>query len=197
MKGRPDFYWKKSKEDGYPARSVYKLQEIQEKFRLIQKGNRVLDLGSSPGSWSLYILDLLSGSGGVTGVDLNLPEKTLLSRRGFRFIQGDFFLPEILARISDTGPYDIVVSDAAPSTSGNRTSDTARSLELARQVLRICRSSLAAGGNTAVKIFQGGEEREILEEMKSHWKSARAFKPRASRRDSMEIYFVGCGFIPQ
>ncbi len=197
MKGRPDFYWKKSKEDGYPARSVYKLQEMQDKFRLIQKGNRVLDLGSSPGSWSLYILDLLSGSGGVTGVDLNLPDQALLSRRGFRFIQGDFFLPEISARISDTGPYDIVVSDAAPSTSGNRTSDTARSLELARQVLRICRGSLAAGGNMAVKIFQGGEEREILEEMKNRFKTARAFKPRASRRDSMEIYFVGCGFIPQ
>jgi 23S rRNA (uridine2552-2'-O)-methyltransferase len=197
MKGRPDFYWKKSKQDGYPARSVYKLQEMQEKFRLIQRGNSVLDLGSSPGSWSLYILDLLGGSGKITGVDLNPPDQSLASRKGFRFIQGDFFLPEIVARFAETGPYDIVVSDAAPSTSGNRTSDTARSLELARQVLRICRGVLAAGGNMAVKIFQGGEEREVLDDMKRLFKTARAFKPKASRSDSMEIYFVGCGFIPQ
>ncbi len=197
MKGRPDFYWKKSKQDGYPARSVYKLQEIQEKFRLIQRGNNILDLGSSPGSWSIYVLDMLEGNGRVTGVDLNPPDQALASRRGFRFILGDFFLPQIVARVAETGPYDVVISDAAPSTSGNRTSDTARSLELGRQVLRICRGVLAAGGNMALKIFQGGEEREVLEEMKKKFKTARAFKPKASRSDSMEIYFVGCGFVPQ
>ena len=174
---------------------MYKLQELQEKFRLFQRGNRVLDLGSSPGSWSLYILDILGEGGKVTGVDLNPPDQALSTRRGFRFIHGDFFLPEILARVTEEGPFDVVVSDAAPSTSGNRTSDTARSLELARQVLRICRQVLSPGGNMAVKIFQGGEEREVLDDMRKSFRTARAFKPKASRRDSMEIYFAGCGFI--
>jgi 23S rRNA (uridine2552-2'-O)-methyltransferase len=194
MKGRPDYYWRKSKEEGYPARSVYKLEEMQEKFRLIKPSCRVLDLGSSPGSWSLYILDILAGSGGVTGVDLDSPDGKLLSRKAFRFIHGDFFDPAVLEEIQRAGPFDVVLSDAAPSTSGTRTSDTARSLEIGRQVLLICRRALSAGGNMAVKIFQGGEEREILQGMKGVFSTARAFKPKASRSDSMEIYFVGCGF---
>jgi len=194
MKGKPDYYWRKSKEEGYPARSVFKLQEIQEKYRLIRPGNAVLDLGASPGSWSLYILDLLAGSGSVTGADLKAPDRKLLSRRGFRFIQGDFSSGETLAAIIECSPFDVVVSDAAPSTTGNRTMDTARSLDLARQVLAIAEKALKPGGNLALKIFQGGEEKEILDWMRGRFASARAFKPKASRRDSMETYFVGTGF---
>ncbi len=194
MKGQPDYYWRKSKEEGYPARSVFKLQEIQEKYRLIRPGNAVLDLGASPGSWSLYILDLLAGGGSVTGADLNSPDRKLLSRRGFRFIQGDFTSAEILEAILASAPFDVVVSDAAPSTTGNRTMDTARSLDLARQVLAIAEKTLKPGGNLALKIFQGGEEKEILDWMRGRFASARAFKPKASRRDSMETYFVGTGF---
>lgn len=194
MKGQPDYYWRKSKEEGYPARSVFKLQEIQEKYRLIRPGNAVLDLGASPGSWSLYILDLLAGAGSVTAADLNSPDRKLLSRRGFRFIQGDFTSAEILEAILASAPYDVVVSDAAPSTTGNRTMDTARSLDLARQVLAIAEKALKPGGNLTLKIFQGGEEKEILDWMRGRFAAARAFKPKASRRDSMETYFVGTGF---
>lgn len=194
MKGQPDYYWRKSKEEGYPARSVFKLQEIQEKYRLIRPGNAVLDLGASPGSWSLYILDLLAGAGSVTAADLNSPDRKLLSRRGFRFIQGDFTSAEILEAILASAPYDVVVSDAAPSTTGNRTMDTARSLDLARQVLAIAEKTLKPGGNLTLKIFQGGEEKEILDWMRGRFAAARAFKPKASRRDSMETYFVGTGF---
>jgi 23S rRNA (uridine2552-2'-O)-methyltransferase len=194
MKGQPDYYWRKSKEEGYPARSVFKLQEIQEKYRLIRPGNAVLDLGASPGSWSLYILDLLAGGGSVTAADLNSPDRKLLSRRGFRFIQGDFTSAEILEAILASAPYDVVVSDAAPSTTGNRTMDTARSLDLARQVLAIAEKALKPGGNLTLKIFQGGEEKEILDWMRGRFAAARAFKPKASRRDSMETYFVGTGF---
>ncbi len=194
MKGQPDYYWRKSKEEGYPARSVFKLQEIQEKYRLIRPGNAVLDLGASPGSWSLYILDLLAGAGSVTAADLNSPDRKLLSRRGFRFIQGDFTSAEIMQAILASAPYDVVVSDAAPSTTGNRTMDTARSLDLARQVLAIAEKTLKPGGNLTLKIFQGGEEKEILDWMRGRFAAARAFKPKASRRDSMETYFVGTGF---
>lgn len=194
MKGKPDYYWRKSKEEGFPARSVFKLREIQEKYRLVRPGNAVLDLGASPGSWSLYILDLLAGGGSVTGVDLKAPDRKLLSRRGFRFIQGDFTSGETLAAILAFRPFDVVVSDAAPSTTGNRTMDTQRSLDLARQVLSIAEKALKPGGSLALKIFQGGEEKEILDWMRGRFASARAFKPKASRRDSMETYFVGTGF---
>jgi 23S rRNA (uridine2552-2'-O)-methyltransferase len=158
MIGRPDYYWRKSKEEGYPARSVFKLQEIQEKHHPLRPANRVLDLGASPGSWSLFILDFLAGAGSVTGVDLNQPDDKLLARKNYRFFQGDFSSQEIVGKIVEAGPYDAVVSDAAPSTTGNRTLDTARSAEIARNVLDICATTLAPGGNCLLKIFQGGEE---------------------------------------
>lgn len=194
MKGKPDYYWKKSKQEGYPARSVFKLQEIQEKHGILKPGGRVLDLGASPGSWSLFILDTFGGNGRVTGIDLKAPDQRLLSRRNFHFIQGDFTTDEVTARIMEAAPFDSVVSDAAPSTTGSRTLDTARSLEIARQVLGICQKALAPGGNCLLKIFQGGEEKEILDRMRGMFRVSRAFKPKASRSESMETYYIGLGF---
>jgi 23S rRNA (uridine2552-2'-O)-methyltransferase len=194
MKGKPDYYWRKSKEEGYPARSVFKLQEIQEKHAPVPPASRVLDLGASPGSWSLWLLDQLAGSGSVTGVDLNDPDEKLLARKSYRFLRADFTSEETVRWIRERGPYDVVVSDAAPSTSGNRMMDTARSAEIARQVLAICEHSLVAGGNCVFKIFQGGEERDLLAVLRSRFASARAFKPKASRSESMETYFIGLGF---
>jgi 23S rRNA (uridine2552-2'-O)-methyltransferase len=197
MKGRPDYYYRKSKEGGYPARSVFKLQEIQEKHRPLRPGYRVLDLGASPGSWSLFILEFLAGAGSVTGVDLNMPDEKLLARKNYRFFQGDFFTDAILGEIVKAGPFDAVVSDAAPQTTGTRTLDTVRSADIARQVLAICRTCLAPGGSCVLKIFQGGEEKEILAELRSLFGAARAFKPKASRSDSMETYFIGTDFAVQ
>ena len=196
MKQKPDYYWRKSKDEGYPARSVFKLQEIQEKLGPLRPGSRVLDLGASPGSWSLYILERFAGGGSVTGVDLNPPDGKLLARKNYRFLLGDFTTDPIMSQIADAGPFDAVVSDAAPSTTGNRTLDTARSANIARQVLLICQRCLAPGGNCVLKIFQGGEEQEILVQMRGLFAAARAFKPKASRSESMETYFVGLGFTP-
>jgi 23S rRNA (uridine2552-2'-O)-methyltransferase len=196
MKGKPDYYWRKSKQEGYPARSVFKLQEIQQRHRPVRPAARVLDLGASPGSWSLYLLDMLGGGGSVTGVDLNEPDGRLLSRKNYSFLLGDFTTEEVERRIREAGPFDIVVSDAAPSTTGNRTMDTARSAEIARKVLAICQACLLPGGNCVLKIFQGGEERDIMADMRRLFSSAKAFKPKASRSDSMETYFIGLGFTP-
>lgn len=197
MKGKPDYYWRKSKERGYPARSVFKLQEIQDKHRLLRPGSSVLDLGVSPGSWSLFILDMFGGNGKVTGVDLKPPDQRLLSRKNFTFIQGDVTSEEVLQRIMGSAPYDSVVSDAAPSTTGNRTLDTVRSLQIARHVLAICDKALAPGGSCLLKIFQGGEEKEILDRMRTMFRLSRAFKPKASRSDSMETYYIGVRFARQ
>lgn len=194
MKGKPDYYWKKSKQEGYPARSVFKLQEIQGKHRILRPGTRVLDLGASPGSWSLFILDMLAGNGEVIGIDVKAPDRKLLARRNFRFIRGDFTAQEVLSQIREAAPFDCVVSDAAPSTTGSRTLDTERSLEIARHVLDICQGALASGGNCVLKIFQGGGEKEILDRMRTMFDVSRAFKPKASRSDSMETYYIAMGF---
>jgi 23S rRNA (uridine2552-2'-O)-methyltransferase len=196
MKGKPDYYWRKSKEEGYPARSVFKLQEIQQKLGPVKPAARVLDLGASPGSWSLYLLDMLAGSGGVTGVDLNEPDNKLLLRKNYRFLLGDFTSEEVGKKIAAAGPFDAIVSDAAPSTSGNRTTDTARSAEIAHAVIDVCGRCLVPGGNCVLKIFQGGEERDVLARMRSLFTATKAFKPKASRPDSMETYFIGLGFAP-
>ncbi len=176
---------------------MFKLQEIQEKHRPVRPGARILDLGASPGSWSLYLLDMLAGAGSVTGVDLNEPDGKLLARKGYRFLRGDFTTPEMERRIRECGPFDIVVSDAAPSTTGNRMMDTARSAEIVRNVISICEACLVPGGNCVLKIFQGGEEREILADMRRLFASTKAFKPKASRSESMETYFIGLGFTPR
>jgi len=197
MAQKADYYWRKSKEEGYPARSVFKLQQIQEKYKPIRPGSRILDLGASPGSWSLWLMDMMAGAGSVMGVDLNEPDEKLSARKNYSFLQGDFTEEAVVGAIRDAGPFDVVVSDAAPQTMGNRTRDTALSAEIARQVLAICETSLATGGNCVLKIFQGGEEREILERMRKTFQTARAFKPKASRSESMETYFVGLGFIPR
>jgi len=190
MPGKPDYYWRKSKEQGYPARSVWKLLEMQERFRLLDAGPRVLDLGCSPGSWSLAVLEHLGGRAVLTGVDLDEPDAKVRSRTGFTFIRGDFTDPGVLASIVARGPFDVVLSDAAPSTIGNRISDTGRSLELSRAVAAAASACLRPGGNLALKIFQGGGERELLASLKADFETARAFKPKASRSESMEIYFV-------
>ncbi len=195
MKGKPDYYWKKSKKEGYPARSVFKLQEIQEKHRILRPGGRVLDLGASPGSWSLFILDLFGGNAEVTGVDVKSPDRKLLARKSFHFVPGDFTSEEVMRRIMESAPYDSVVSDAAPSTTGSRTLDAARSLDIARRVLDICEKALSVGGSCLLKIFQGGEEKEILDRMRGMFVASRAFKPKASRSDSMETYYIGTGFL--
>jgi len=196
MPGKPDYYWRKSKEQGYPARSVWKLQEMQERFRLLGAGPRVLDLGCSPGSWSLAVLELLGTRAALTGVDLDEPDEKLRSRPGFTFISGDFTDPAVLASIVARGPFDVVLSDAAPSTTGNRISDTARSLELCRAVVSVAAACLRPGGNLALKVFQGGSEREVLESLRAMFTTARAFKPKASRSESMEVYFVGLRRLP-
>jgi 23S rRNA (uridine2552-2'-O)-methyltransferase len=190
MPGKPDYYWQKSKEQGYPARSVWKLKEMQERFRLLDAGPRVLDLGCSPGSWSLMVLEILGGRGALTGVDLDEPDPKLLRRPGFTFIQGDFTDPAVLAAVVARGPFDVVLSDAAPSTTGNRISDTERSLELGKAVIAAASACLRPGGNLALKIFQGGGERELLESLRAGFETARAFKPKASRSESMETYYV-------
>jgi 23S rRNA (uridine2552-2'-O)-methyltransferase len=197
MAQKPDYYWRKSKEEGYPARSVFKLQQIQEKYKPIRPGSRILDLGASPGSWSLWLVDMMAGAGSVMGVDLNEPDGKLMARKNYRFIQGDFTEESVINGIREAGPFDLVVSDAAPQTMGNRTRDTALSAEIVRKVLDICETSLVSGGNCVLKIFQGGEERELLERMRRMFASARAFKPMASRSESMETYFVGLEFTPE
>lgn len=187
---KPDFWSQKAFSEGYPARSVYKLKEIDEKFGIIRKNHTVLDLGASPGSWTIFLLRRMEGSGRVVSCDLNPLSKTVKGDN-LTFIQGDLNVPEIRSAIKDCGPYDLVVCDAAPKTTGNRTVDTAQSEQLVEMAVWYAQTMLKSGGNFAVKIFQNGDQQRILRAMREIFSSAKGFKPQACRSESFETYLIG------
>ncbi|TVR00394.1 MAG: RlmE family RNA methyltransferase [Spirochaetaceae bacterium] len=191
-RSRPDHYSRRAKQEGYQARSVYKLQEIQQRFRLIRAGNRVLDLGAAPGSWSRFLLRAVGTGGSVVAGDLGVIELPPDPR--LELLQLDILGEDFPAEVERRGPFDAVVSDAAPATTGGRVLDTARSAALVEAIVAALPRCLRPGGNLAVKIFQGGEEQELLRSLRQTFDSARAFKPKACRSESFETYLVGVGF---
>ena len=191
-----DFYTLKARKEGYPARSVYKLEEIQQSHRIIRPGDTVLDVGAAPGSWTLYTHNkLLKGRGTIIAVDLNplglnpIPP-TVIS------YTGDAFSPEIREKLISHGPFNAIISDAAPKTTGIRTVDTSRSEWLSEQVLLLAEEHLKVHGNVVIKVYQGGGEREILARMRQVFTKAKAFKPKASRSDSFELFLIGLDRLP-
>jgi 23S rRNA (uridine2552-2'-O)-methyltransferase len=192
MRDRMDHWSALAKKEGYPARSIYKLKEIQEKFRVIPPGGRVLDLGAAPGSWTLYALRLVGARGRVTAVDLK-PLDIGTVPNNLAFLQGDMTTPESREFLLRHGPYDAVISDAAPSTTGSRTVDTARSEGLVEIVIDLALNMLKPGGSCVVKIFQGTDQKRLLDTLRGLFSSAKAFKPKACRSESFETYFIGIG----
>ena len=204
-----DFWSLKAQKEGYPARSVYKLMEIDGKFSLLGKTppGRILDLGAAPGSWSLYILRRFKPTVAVyadageppllTAVDIQdlsrRFDKGLFDRKDFFFIRGDFGSAEVRDTVSGRGPYTVLLSDAAPATTGNRTVDTARSLALAEQILGYADSVLAPGGSLVMKVFQGPGAENLPARLRECFANVRSFKPKACRSDSFETYFLGLG----
>lgn len=188
---KADFYTQKAHKEGYPARSVYKLEEINSTHKLIKPGDSVLDVGAAPGSWTLYTHRvLLKGKGRIVSVDLN-PLSLDPIPPTVTALVGDAFSKEIRARLVEEGPYDAIISDAAPMTTGNRIVDTSRSEYLAEQVVMLAEEQLKAHGNMVIKIFQGGGEQEVLKRMRKIFQKAKAFKPKASRDDSFEVFLIG------
>ncbi|MCR4955033.1 MAG: RlmE family RNA methyltransferase [Treponema sp.] len=187
---KPDFWSQKAFSEGYPARSVYKLKEIDEKFGMIKKNYTVLDLGAAPGSWTTFLLRKMEGSGKVVSCDLNELSKDVKGEN-LTFLQGDLNAPEIRNQIKALGPYDLVVCDAAPKTTGNRTVDTARSEQLVEMAVWYAQTMLKQGGNFAVKIFQNGDQQKILKSMREIFTQAKGFKPEACRAESFETYLIG------
>lgn len=191
----PDHYTERAKKEGYPARSVYKLEEINQKQTIIHRGDRVLDVGAAPGSWSLWLARKVGDAGGVTAVDLN-PLSLELVPQNLSVIVGDVYDQAIQAQVAAQGPFEAVVSDAAPATTGNRTIDTTRSAGLVEFLIYMLPTWLATGGGFAAKIFQGGEEQQLLAQLRRHFDTAKMFKPKACRKDSFETYLIGAGYRP-
>jgi 23S rRNA (uridine2552-2'-O)-methyltransferase len=195
MKEFSDHFTKMAREKGYPARSVFKLEEMQAKYHIIRKGDIILDIGAAPGSWSLYALKQIGKTGRVLGIDLEQMKLPEAYEAFFSFVRGDIFSETIIRVLIEQGPYTVILSDAAPSTTGDRIVDTARSFEITQQVFTIALEALAKKGNLVIKIFQGGDEKELYGRMIRSFSRVKAFKPRASKKASMELYYIGFGFM--
>jgi 23S rRNA (uridine2552-2'-O)-methyltransferase len=192
-RGNPwqDHYTRQAKKDHYPARSVYKLQEIQKKFNLIRRGHRVLDLGCAPGSWLLYAAQLTGPEGCVVGVDLT--PVTIGLPGHARAVVGDVLsLGEPLLPEGQTG-FHVVLSDMAPATTGMKDVDAVRSYRLCEGALDVARQHLSPGGGFVCKLFQGNDFKAFSEAVRAEFRQQKTFKPQSCRKASREIYIIGIG----
>ena len=194
MKEYRDHYFLKAKRENYPARSVYKLKELDAKFRLLKPGMKVLDLGAAPGSWSLGVAEKVGSKGLVLACDIQSTETAFPPQ--VLFMQEDVFQRSAAfeAKLAELGPFDLVISDMAPRTTGTRFTDQARSLELTLEALAVACLHLKQGGNFVVKIFMGPDIQDLLTPMRKAFSSVKSFKPKSSRAESKETFFTGLGF---
>jgi 23S rRNA (uridine2552-2'-O)-methyltransferase len=182
-----------AKQQGYPARSVFKLEEIDRRIRLLKQGMHVLDLGAAPGSWMLYTAQKVGRNGKVLAVDLQeitvpVPENTTV-------IQGDALSLENEA-LAMYAPYDVVLSDMAPNTTGNRIGDQTRSFELFMRALAVAEKLLKPGGSFVGKIFMGEDFPNAKKELKRIFGEERALRPEGVRTTSFELFLVGLAKKP-
>ncbi len=187
--GIPDPFRTRALAEGYVARAVYKLKEIDEKYRLFREGQRVLDLGCAPGSWLQYIAARVGARGLVLGIDA--AELAIPVAPPLHFIRTALQSLD-LDRVAALSPgFEVVVSDLAPKTTGVREVDQQRSLELARLALELARRFLVAGGHFLVKIFAGPDLPDLAAALQQEFRTLRQVKPAGSRAASPELYLLG------
>lgn len=186
-----DRFFKQAKKDNFAARSVYKLEEIDKRYRLFKTGDVVLDLGASPGSWSQYVSQKIGPQGKVLGVDLKPIDVKLGNAT---FIQADLRDLNLVKTFEEKGfhpPFDSVISDMAPSTTGIRFTDQARSMELCELALQIAIQYVKPKGHFVCKLFHSDEFQNLKKQIVQHFEKFEAVKPEATRSISKEIFLVG------
>lgn len=189
-----DHYTRLARKEHWRARSVYKLQEINQRFRVFRQARAILDLGCYPGSWSQYALKEVGPGGTVLGIDLTAPEK--FPDRNFRFIQADVLGLDPEALREKAGLLDVVMSDLAPRTTGIKEVDAARSMDLVRKASEIASRMLFPGGHFICKVFEGEDFRDFRAEVAGRYTEVRVFRTGATRKKSREIYLIAKGFHP-
>lgn len=195
-----DPYVKQAQRDGYRARAAYKLKEIDEQLGLIQPGQVVVDLGSTPGAWSQYLRRRLSPTGAaagqLNGTIISLDLLPMEPIEGVHFLQGDFREESVLAQLQEAvqgRPVDVVVSDMAPNLSGIASADAARISLLIELAVDFATNHLRPEGALVVKLFHGGGYAELVQLFKNTFRVVKTIKPKASRDKSSETFLVGMG----
>lgn len=189
-----DPYVQRAKTAGYRSRAAYKLMEIDDKFKILKRGSKVVDLGAAPGGWTQVVLERVGPQGSVVGIDLTPMDPI----QGAHLICGDFCDAEVVKILTESleGPVNVVLSDMAAPSTGHTQTDHIRIMMLADEAFAFAQSVLAKGGTFVVKVLRGGTEKELLNLLKKHFEKVSHFKPPASRSDSAEMYVVAIGFRP-
>ena len=190
---RKDHFYKKAKEEGLSSRASYKLEQIQKKYRIIKRGDKILDLGCAPGGWVQIASKIVGPEGMIFGIDL-LPIKINLPQNA-TYLQGDITDAEKISRIKECiNEADVVVSDMAPDTTGIKFRDSYLSYELALEALEIAGKILKKSGNFVTKIFPGEEFDQYKKVLMKHFEKVVQFRPEATRKTSIEVYLIGLKF---
>jgi 23S rRNA (uridine2552-2'-O)-methyltransferase len=187
---KPDAKTLEARRKGYPARSVFKLQEIDRRLRLFRAGQNVLDLGAAPGSWSLYASERVGLTGHVYAIDI----KPILQAFGenVKVLEGDALSLDSEA-LAAHAPYDVVLSDMAPNTSGSKFQDQARSNELFLRALEVALAHGKPGSHFAAKIFMSGDFKAAEMQVRAGYEAVRTIRPEGTRQVSTEVFVVGMG----
>jgi 23S rRNA (uridine2552-2'-O)-methyltransferase len=188
-----DQFVKKARAGGFRARAIFKLEQIDQKFRLIMPNTRLVDLGSAPGSWSQYAISRVQNPNQVVAVDL-LPMEQI---SGVPFIQGDFTESKTIEQVFNAlngSMVDLVLSDMAPNITGIRATDQARAEALQESILFFCSQALKPGGTLLTKLFEGEAAVFMRHQMKTLFSQYQAIKPDASRSQSKEIFLLARGY---
>ena len=196
MRKIKDHYFKKAKKEHYPARSVYKLDEVQKKYRLLKPGQRVLDLGCHPGSWCLYAAGIVGSGGEVVGVDLQKTE--LAPQKGHAEIHWlcyDVYDDQLVSDLLEKWPgFHVLLSDMAPRTTGSSYADHQQSMRLVRRALSLAGRLLHENGVFYCKAFEGEDFPALVRECRELFTAVKVVKPDSSRKESREIFILGRGF---
>ena len=190
-----DHYTRRAREEQWLARSVYKLEEIDRKVHLLHAGDRVLDLGCYPGSWSQYSVVKVGSKGEVVGVDLKKPDR--FSSPIFKFIQADVLSLDVEWLRKQVGARELVISDLAPATSGIRITDASRSMELALRALEVALAVLKKRGHFLCKVFEGPDVKAFRAAVARHFARVQTLRPSAVRKASKEIYVLALNRSPE
>lgn len=189
-----DHYFDKAKRENYLARSIYKLEEIDQKYKVLKPGNLVVDFGYYPGSWIQYTSKVIGDEGRVVGIDIQEVNKKLSGVKNVRVYQKDIFNIADLSQLAVSDQFDVVLSDMAHSTTGIQSLDQIRSLNLVESVIDLLPKFLRPGGNFVIKVFDSQMAQNYLKEQKNRFNEFHYLKPKSTRSVSKEFFVIGKHF---
>ncbi len=191
-----DYYFQKAKKENYVARSIFKLQEIDDRFKIFKPGYKVLDLGAAPGSWSQYASKQVGREGRVLGVDLQPIKLTIPNAFFFVGDMRTLSIDSLLQKTGITPPFDVVISDMAPKTTGIKVTDQSRSVELCEKALACAEQFLKPRGSFICKLFHSEDFEAFRKSLRERFEKVEVLRPKSTRKESKEIFFIALQYHP-